>query len=156
MNGRGGVDGRMAYLVIRLRGTVNVPYWARHTLRLLNLERRFNATIVPEREPYIGMLRRVKEHVAWCRVDASFIRELLEKRGSYGDLTRLGFSSIDELAEAIASDKVVLSRLEGVRPWFALAPPRGGFRRSSKHMHSDGGILGENRELIELAGRMIQ
>ncbi|MEM0367327.1 MAG: uL30 family ribosomal protein, partial [Candidatus Nitrosocaldus sp.] len=102
----------MAYLVIRLRGTINVPYWARHTLALLNLERRFNATIVPEREPYIGMLRTVKDYVAWCEVDAAFVKQLLEKRGKYDDISRLGFSSIDDLAEALANDNVVLSRLE--------------------------------------------
>lgn len=145
----------MAYLVIRLRGTVNVPHWARHTFALLNLERRFNATIVPEREPYIGMLRTVKDYVAWCKVDAGFIKQLLEKRGRYEDVTKLGFSSMDELADALANDDVVLSRLEGIKPWFALAPPRGGFKRSSKHMYSAGGILGENEELLELASRMI-
>lgn len=145
----------MAYLVIRLRGTINVPYWARHTLALLNLERRFNATIVPEREPYIGMLRTVKDYVAWCKVDAAFVKQLLEKRGKYDDISRLGFSSIDDLAEALANDNAVLSRLESARPWFALAPPKGGFKRSSKHMYSDGGILGENKELLELASRMI-
>ncbi|GBC73593.1 hypothetical protein HRbin04_00996 [archaeon HR04] len=146
----------MAYLVIRLRGTVNVPYWARHTLALLNLRRRFNATIVPEQEPYLGMLRKVKDHVAWCKVDAGFVKQLLEKRGRgrYEDINRLGFSSIDELADALASDKVVLSKLN-VKPWFALAPPKGGFKKSSKHMYSDGGILGENKELLELASRMI-
>ncbi|MEM2923514.1 MAG: 50S ribosomal protein L30 [Candidatus Nitrosocaldus sp.] len=146
----------MAYLVIRLRGTINVPYWARHTLALLNLKRRFNATIVPEQEPYIGMLRTVKDYVAWCKVDAGFVKQLLEKRGKYtvGDVTRLGFSNIDEFAEALASDKVVLSRLN-VKPWFALAPPKGGFKRSSKHMYSDGGILGDSKELLELASRMI-
>ncbi|MEM0496249.1 MAG: 50S ribosomal protein L30 [Candidatus Nitrosocaldus sp.] len=146
----------MAYLVIRMRGTVNVPYWARHTLALLNLKRRFNATIVPEQEPYIGMLRTVKDYVAWCKVDAGFVKQLLEKRGKYkdGDVTRLGFSNIDEFAEALASDKVVLSRV-GVKPWFTLAPPKGGFKRSSKHMYSDGGILGDNKELLELASRMV-
>ncbi len=147
----------MAYLVIRLRGTINVPHWARHTLALLNLRRRFNATIVPEREPYIGMLRTVKDYVAWCKVDAGFIKVLLEKRGKYKheDINNIGFSSIDDLAEALANDNTVLSRLKGMRPWFALAPPKGGFKRSSKHMHSDGGILGENEELLQLANRMI-
>lgn len=147
----------MAYLVIRLRGTINVPHWARHTLALLNLRRRFNATIVPEREPYIGMLRTVKDYVAWCKVDAGFIKQLLEKRGKYKyeDISKLGFSSIDALAEALANDSIMLSRLEGMKPWFVLAPPRGGFKRSSKHMYSDGGILGENKELLELASRMI-
>ncbi len=153
----------MAYLVVRLRGTVNTPYWAEHTLALLRLKYRFNATVVPENDVYEGMLKRVKDHVAWCKVDANTVRMLLEKRGKAigekgidGEVVKaLGFSSIDELADAIASDKVMLKDLELIKPYFRLAPPRKGFRRSSKHMYSDGGILGENKELPELVSRMV-
>jgi large subunit ribosomal protein L30 len=58
----------MAYLVVRIKGTVNIPQWARMTLDGLNLDRRFRATIVPESDEYLGMLRRVKEEVAWTRL----------------------------------------------------------------------------------------
>lgn len=42
----------MAYLVVRMRGTVNVPYWADTTLESLNLAKKFRATIVPESAEY--------------------------------------------------------------------------------------------------------
>lgn len=153
----------MAYLVVRLRGTVNTPYWAEYTLALLRLKYRFNATIVPENDAYEGMLKRIKDHVAWCKADANTVKMLLEKRGKAigekgidGEVVKaLGFSSIDELADAIASDKVRLKDLKLVKPYFRLAPPRKGFKRSSKHMYADGGILGENKELPELVSRMV-
>jgi large subunit ribosomal protein L30 len=153
----------MAYLVVRLRGTVNTPYWAEHTLRLLRLKSRFSATIVPENEVYEGMLKKVKDHVAWCKADAQTIKLLLEKRGKViGDksindevLRSLGFSSIDDLAIALANDSIKFNDLKLIKPYFRLAPPRKGFKKSSKHMYSNGGILGKNEELSEMVARMV-
>jgi large subunit ribosomal protein L30 len=153
----------MAYLVVRLRGTVNTPYWADYTLRLLRLTRRYSATIVPENKVYESMLRKVKDHVAWCKVDKDTLKLILEKRGKMvGDkvidedsIKRLGFSNIDEMADALANDKIRLRDLKSIKPYFRLTPPRKGFKRSSKHMYSDGGILGDNRELPELITRML-
>ena len=71
----------MAYLVVRIKGTVNIPQQSKKTLDGLNLEKRFRATIVPESIEYLGMLRRVKEVVAWTKADAGIIKELLERRG---------------------------------------------------------------------------
>lgn len=51
----------MAYLVVRIKGTVNIPTWARTTLDNLNLDKRFRATLVPETAESLGMLRKVKE-----------------------------------------------------------------------------------------------
>ena len=48
------------YLVVRIKGTVNVPWWADKTLQLLNLNKKFRATIVPKEPSFIGMLQKVK------------------------------------------------------------------------------------------------
>ena len=71
----------MVYLVIRIRGIVNIPSWAEKTLDNLNLRKKFNATIVSENSQTLGMLRKVKDIVAWKSVDESIIKELLQKRG---------------------------------------------------------------------------
>jgi large subunit ribosomal protein L30 len=71
----------MVYLVIRIRGLVNIPNWAEKTLESLNLRRKFNATIITENNQTLGMLRKVKDIVAWKSVDVSIIKDLLEKRG---------------------------------------------------------------------------
>lgn len=152
----------MAYLVVRIKGTVNIPRWAQTTLDGLNLDRRFRATIVPESDEYLGMLRRVKEEVAWIKADAGIVKELLEKRGrktgykpiSKSDLPK-EYKSIDDLAAAIADDKVAMSKLEGIKPWFALGPPKGGFKRKTKTQYAQNGILGEDGELAEIVKRML-
>jgi large subunit ribosomal protein L30 len=152
----------MAYLVVRIKGTVNIPTWAQTTLDGLNLDRRFRATIVPESDEYLGMLRKVKEVVAWTKADVSIVKELLEKRGrktGYKPITKSDlpkeYKSIDDLATAIAENKVAISKLEGIKPWFALSPPKGGFRRKTKTQYAQNGVLGEDGELVEIVKRML-
>jgi large subunit ribosomal protein L30 len=152
----------MAYLVVRIKGTVNIPRWAQATLDGLNLDRRFRATVVPESEEYLGMLRRVKEEIAWTKADAGIVKELLEKRGrktGYKPITKSDlpkeYKSIDDLATAIAENKVAMSKLEGIKPWFALSPPKGGFKRKTKTQYAQNGVLGEDGELVEIVKRML-
>jgi large subunit ribosomal protein L30 len=152
----------MAYLVVRIKGTVNIPHWAQTTLDGLNLDKRFRATIVPESPEYLGMLRRVKEVVAWTKADTGIVKELLEKRGrktGYKPITKSDipkeYRSIDEFASAIAENKVAISKIEGLKPWFALNPPRGGFKRKTKTQYAQDGVLGEDGELAEMVKRML-
>jgi large subunit ribosomal protein L30 len=132
------------------------------TLDGLNLDRRFRATIVPESDVYLGMLRRVKEEVAWTKADAGIVKELLEKRGrktGYKPLDKSDlpkeYKSMDELASAIAENKVSMSKLEGIKPWFALSPPKGGFKRKTKTQYAQQGVLGDDAELVEIVKRML-
>jgi len=152
----------MAYLVVRIKGTVNIPYWAKTTLEGLNLDRRFRATLVPESPEALGMLRKVKEIVAWTKADAAVIKELLEKKGrkaGYKPLTSSDlpkeYKGIDDLASDIASNKISLSKVEGIKPWFALNPPRGGFKRKTKTQFKQAGVLGEDEGLVEIVKRML-
>jgi large subunit ribosomal protein L30 len=152
----------MAYLVVRIKGTVNIPGWAQMTLDGLNLDRRFRATIVPESDEYLGMLRKVKEEVAWTKADASIVKELLEKRGrktGYKPITKSDlpkeYKTIDDFAVAIAENKISINKLDGIKPWFALSPPKGGFKRKTKTQYAQNGILGEDGELVEIVKRML-
>jgi large subunit ribosomal protein L30 len=122
----------------------------------------FRATIVPESAEYLGMLRKIKDEVAWTKADASIVKELLEKRGrksGYRPITKpdlpIEYNSIDDLASAIADNKVTMSKLGGIKPWFALSPPKGGFKRKTKTQYMQDGILGEDGELAQLVKRML-
>jgi large subunit ribosomal protein L30 len=152
----------MAFVVLRIKGSVNVPYWASYTLDSLNLYKKFWATILPETKESLGMLKKIKDFVAWTNVDASLVKDLLEKRGkaegskSFKLLPQVGdYRSVEELASDIAKDKVRLSNLQMVKPWFALSPPRGGFKKNTKRPYNQNGILGEDKELPQLIRRMI-
>ena len=152
----------MVYLVIRIRGIVNIPNWAEKTLENLNLRKKFNATLVTENNQTLGMLRKVKDIVAWKSVDEFLIKELLEKRGRKKGFHPLknsnlpsNYKSIDDLANAIHRNNISLSDIEDLKPWFSLNPPKGGFKRKTKTQYNQKGVLGENNELIELVRRMI-
>ena len=49
-----------AFLVVRICGQPDVPYWATTTMSLLKLEKRYRATIIPEKENTLGMLRKIQ------------------------------------------------------------------------------------------------
>ena len=153
----------MAFLVVRMRGTVNVPFWALTTLQNLYLNKRFSATLVPETSDYLGMLRKIKEWVAWSKADSEIVKTLIEKRGK--KITQLDsqkeskkkdeYKAIDELVNVIVNDKIKFSDQSNIKPWFSLNPPRGGFKKKSKKQFTDGGILGNNKDLLEIVKRMV-
>jgi large subunit ribosomal protein L30 len=154
----------MALLVVRMRGTVNVPYWALTTLKNLYLNKRFSATLVPETSNYLGMLRKINQWIAWSKADSDIIKILIEKRGKKKNpllesrdenKSKSDYKGIDELVDVIVNDKVKFSDQNNIKPWFSLNPPKGGFKKSTKKQFSDGGILGNNKELLEIVKRMV-
>ena len=152
-----------AFLVIRMKGPINVPHWARTTLNLLHLDKRFRATIIPERDNTKGMLNKIQHYVSWQEIDTPTAKELLEKRArkegyrkiTSDDVVKLGFKNTDDLAKSLAEGSIALSKLKPLKPWFALAPPKHGFKRSTKRMYGEGGILGNHKELLSQVKLMI-
>lgn len=154
----------MAFLVVRMRGTVNVPFWALTTLKNLYLNKKFSATLVPETSDYLGMLRKINQWVAWSKADSDIVKTLIEKRGkkktpkldTQKESERKDeYKGIDELVDVIVNDKIKFSDQNSIKPWFSLNPPKGGFKRKSKKQFSDGGILGNNKDLLEIVKRMV-
>lgn len=145
-----------------MRGTINVPSWATTTLTYLNLTKKYRATLVSENPQSLGMLRKVKELVAWTSASPDIVKELLERKGrkagfkqiSNSDLPK-GFASTEELAYAISANRISLSEIRNIKPWFALSPPRGGFKRKTKNQYNEGGILGQDKDLVNIVRKML-
>ena len=141
-----------AFLVVRICGQADVPYWATTTMSLLKLEKKYRATIIPEKENTLGMLRKIQHYVSWQEVDVETAKELLDKKArktgykkvTNEDITSVGFKSMDELATSLAEGKTSLSKLKPLKPWFALDPPRHGFKRSTKRLYGQIGVFGYN------------
>jgi len=152
-----------AFLVLRIKGQADVPHWATTTMKLLNLEKKFRATILPAKENTLGMLNKIKHYVSWQEIDISITKELLDKKGrktgykkiTSEDLSEIGFKTMDELASSLTEGKSTLSKLKPLKPWFAMAPPKHGFKRSTKKLYGQKGILGHNKELITIVRRMM-
>ena len=152
-----------AYLVVRIKGQADVPYWASTTMTLLKLDKKYRATILPAKENTLGMLKKVMHYISWIELDADLAKELLDKKARKSgyqkvtpeDLKEIGFNSIDDLATALAEGKATLSKLKPLKPWFALSPPRHGFKRSTKKLYGQKGMLGKNKDLGTIVRRMI-
>ena len=152
-----------AFLVLRIKGQADVPYWATTTMKLLKLEKKYRATILPAKENTLGMLKKIQHYVSWQEIDISITKELLDKKGRKAgykkitseDLSDIGFKTMDELASSLTEGKSTLSKLKPLKPWFALAPPKHGFKRSTKKLYNQKGVLGHNKELITIVRRMM-
>lgn len=152
-----------AYLVVRIKGQADVPYWASYTMSLLKLEKKYRATILPAKYNTLGMLNKIKHYISWIELDADLAKELLDKKArksgykkiTLEDLNKLGFADTSELATALSEGKATLSKLKPLKPWFALAPPRHGFKRSTKRLYGQKGILGKNDDLGVLVRNMM-
>jgi large subunit ribosomal protein L30 len=151
-------------IVVNLHGLINVPTGTRTTLTELGIGRRFAATVVGDDAVSKGAVHLCKDYVAWSPLDADLLTALLKARGKVSNsrvldqeaLQGLGFKSHAELANAIMTDESP-GRLasKGLKPFFGLSPPRGGFKRSSRRQFREGGILGENPQLAAIVKRMI-
>ena len=152
-----------AFLVVRICGQPDVPYWATTTMSLLKLEKRYRATIIPEKDNTLGMLRKIQHYISWQEIDIETTKQLLDKKARKSgykkvtdeDITAIGFESVDELASALTEGKATLSKLKPLKPWFALDPPRQGFKRSTKRLYGQKGVLGYNKELSIIVKRMM-
>ena len=152
-----------AYLVVRIKGQADVPHWANTTLNLLKLEKKYRAVIIPVKENTAGMLKKIQHYISWQEIDTKTTKELLDKKGrrtgykkiTNEDISQAGFKTIDDLAVSLSEGKISMSKIKPLKPWFALSPPKQGFKRSTKRLYGQKGVLGHNKELTSLVKRMM-
>ncbi len=123
-------------LVIRIKGEINVRDRVEETLKLMNLKRKYNATILKDSDVVRGMLQNAKDCIVWSKVDAQTIARLIQSRGKVSGWKKLSsdylknynISGFDELAQKLERGELDLKDL-GIKPYFALPPPKGGVPR---------------------------
>ena len=155
---------RKCFAVVKVRGTIRAQREARETLNMLRLARSNHAVLIDNRPSFIGMLYRVQNYVTWGEVSKETVAMLLKKRGRLagdkkltdGYTKKIGYKSIDALAEAIANCKAEYQKLPNIQPLFKLPPPSKGFKGKTKKSYSAGGEAGYRGEAInELLKRMV-
>jgi large subunit ribosomal protein L30 len=152
-------------LIVNLHGLINVPRGTRETLIQLGIGKRFAAAVVGDDPVSKGSVRLCKDYIAWVPLDSDLLTSLLQSRGRVSNsktlddeaLKAMGFKTYEDLAQAIMKGETsdTLSSIKGLKPFFGLSPPRGGFKRSSRRQFREGGILGENPMLADIIRRMI-
>ncbi len=152
-----------AYLVVRVKGQADVPHWAQTTMRLLKLEKKHRATIIPATDTAAGMLKKIQTFVSWTDAQPAIVQELLQKKArksgykkvDASDLPEMGYDSMESLAASLSDGKISLSKVPLLKPWFALSPPRSGYKRSTKRLAGQRGVLGKYDGLSDMVRRMV-
>lgn len=117
--------------VIRIHGMVKIKEKIQDTLFRMRLRRKYACVVWenPTKEQ-LGMLKKVRDFVAYGEIDDETYRKLIEKRGKKNSEGKL-------------------------KAFFRLHPPRGGID-SKKHFGVDKGVLGNNKkEINKLIERML-
>jgi len=160
----GKVEERKCIVAVKVRGTISAQREAIETLRMLHLTRTNHAVLIDNRPAFEGMLQRVQSYVTWGEVTKETVALMLQKRGRLvGDkkisdeyIQKIGFSSLETLADAIVACKVEHKKLLNMQPIFRLHPPSRGFKGKTKKNFRAGGEAGYRGEAInELVRRMV-
>ena len=152
----------MAWMIVRVRGSLHARHDVVETLRFLHLTRPNHATVVAELPSMRGMLTKVQGYVTWGEAEPDTVSLLLRERGETVDGARLTPESVPDLAPG--KDLPALTRsvaekgltdVRGLKPLFRLHAPKGGWR-STKKPYTLGGALGyRGRSINELVRRMM-
>ncbi len=132
--------------VIRIRGGVGLNRKMGETLSRLRLRKKYSCVVFakPEKET-MGMIKKVKDLVAYGEISDEMFGKLLEARGKPIDKKKkVDFKAA---AKEIAAGKKLQDL--NIKPFFALHPPRKGIE-SKKHVGVGKGVLGNNKDKINL------
>ena len=151
------------YAIVQVRGVVNTRRDIKDTLKMLRLHHINHCVLVPDTPEYLGMIRKVKDFVAYGEVDAVTIETILRTRGRVVGDTHLTdeyvkansmYSGITEFAAALASGETRLIDIPGLKPVLRLHPPRKGYRTIKRTVQQGGALGYYGEEINALLHRM--
>ena len=151
-------------VVVKIRGTVRAQKETRETLEFLHLGHTNHAVLIDSRAAYMGMLQRVNSYITYGEPTKELVAMMLQKRARLaGDkklteeyIQKVGYKSIDDLAEAIVNCKVQFQKLPDIEARFKLHPPSKGYKGKTKKGFKAGGEAGYRGEAInDLVKRMV-
>ncbi|MDD1675335.1 MAG: 50S ribosomal protein L30 [Methanomicrobiales archaeon] len=138
------------FAIVQVRGTVNTRREIKDTLKMLRLHHINHCVLVPDSPEYLGMVRKVKDFVAYGEVDAETLATILATRGRLSGNRKLTdeylrehtpYSGVEEFALALFEGRAMLADIPELKPVLRLHPPRKGFL-TIKRTYQQGGALG--------------
>jgi large subunit ribosomal protein L30 len=151
------------FAIVQVRGVVNTRREIKDTLKMLRLHHINHCVLVPDTPEYLGMIRKVKDFVAYGEVDAVTIETILRTRGRIVGNASLTdeyvksnspYSGVTEFAAALASGEARLTDVPGVKPVLRLHPPRKGYRTIKRTVQQGGALGYYGQEINSLLHRM--
>ena len=135
--------------ILRIKGRTDLSKDIDETLKRLRIHRKLYCTIIDKsNKVQFGMLRKVKDCVAYGEISDELLKKMIEKRGETLNGKKISSKEIGTAVEGIKKGDWKIKK------FFRLHPPIGGFRKSTKQIYPKG-ILGENKEIDKLLERML-
>ena len=144
----------MKIAVVRIRGIRKIKPRIGKTLEMLRLNRPNHCVVVDDSRPTMGMLKVVKDYVAFGEIDEETLFKLIYKRGMKGSKRIREISEKDKVKEEaknVISGKAKLS--DFADPVFMLRPPKRGYKNTKKTYPF--GDLGRRDDMNALLRRMM-
>ena len=150
--------------IVRIRGSVNVQKEIRRILAQLGLNRPNHVVLVERNDTYTGMLQKVRHLVAYGEPSVGTIERLLRKRGEVSGHGRLtdqyvaettGFSSIADLAAAMAKGDAAIKSVPMLKATFRCNPPSRGYKSVKRSFQAGGSLGNMGPDIDHLLKRML-
>jgi large subunit ribosomal protein L30 len=155
------------YFAVRIRGSPGMSTKTEDTLKMLRLHKVNHGVLIWGTKSMLGMLKKVKDFIAFGEIDEKTLVRLLRVRGRLEGDKPLNdehiqfltdYKTIKEFAKDLHQGKIKYNSeyLYKVKPVFRLHPPIKGHRGSIKKAFNEGGTLGYVGEYInQLIHKMI-
>jgi large subunit ribosomal protein L30 len=135
--------------VIRIRGQVGLRKEVIETLDRLRLRKKYSCVVLNPKKEQLGMIKKMKDHVAYGEISDDMFEKLIEARGKQLDKSKK--INAKKIVEELKSGKNYEDA--NLKPFFRLHPPRKGIKTK---VHFPKGALGNHGEKINsLIERML-
>jgi large subunit ribosomal protein L30 len=142
-------------IAIRIAGQVEIKKDIKATLERLRLKKKYASVLLKEEKEVLGMLKKVSNYVAFGRISKEVLNELIMKRARLpGNKPIEAKKFSPAMLEEIHSGKKKLADF-GLKPFFRLHPPRGGFKKTTKELYPVGVLGNWNGDINKLIKKML-
>ncbi len=151
--------------IIRIAGKVGLKKEIKDTLNMLRLYNKYTCIIITSQKNYVGMITKLNDYITWGEINKETLKNLLEKRGKITKKEKFNEEylknklklNISQFVEDFMNFKKEFKDIPGLKNFFKLCPPKGGFEKNgTKKPFSLGGTLGYRKDKInELIVKMI-
>jgi len=136
--------------LIRITGLTRMDTKVEETLQRLRLRKKYTLVFVKEVPEMLGMVEKVRNFVAYGKVDEKMIAEIIKARGKVLGDTKAKVKDAEKAAADLLAGKT-LEELK-IKPFFGLHPARGGI--DTKH-HQPKGVIGPHADISKLIMKML-
>ena len=135
---------------IRITGMNKMDTHVEETLQRLRLRKKYTLVFVKEVPEMLGMVNKVRNFIAFGKVDEKMITEIIKARGKVLGDTKAKIKDPEKMAKELLAGKS-LEELK-IKPFFGMHPARGGI--DTKH-HQPKGVIGEHKDISKLLMKML-